>query len=114
MCEQPSFGPFGSDEWNMKDTFEVELGPWIVASLDETGIPVSNGAGVHFQIRFAGDVVACTVSRQALEALELGPTDDLVAAYRAHRTRIDELAAGLVAMGFRAPRVVVRLHHVAH
>jgi hypothetical protein len=98
----------------MKDTFEVEFGPWIVASLDETGSPVSNGAGVHFQVRFAGETIASTVSRQALEALELGPVDDLVAAYRAHRVQIDEVALNLVAMGFRSPRVVVRLHHVAH
>jgi hypothetical protein len=98
----------------MKDFAEAELGPWIVASLDESGVPVSNGAGVHFQIRFNGDAIACTVSRQALEALEHEPAADLVQAYRNHRARIDELAQGLAAMGFRAPRVVVRLHHVAH
>jgi hypothetical protein len=98
----------------MKDFVEAELGPWIVASLDETGAPVSNGAGVHFQIRFDDEAIACTVSRQALEALEHGFSADLVEAYRNHRGRIDELAQGLVAMGFRSPRVVVRLHHVAH
>ncbi len=98
----------------MKDLAEVELGPWIVAALGEAGIPVSNGAGVHFQIRYNGETIACTVSRQALEALEHGPTIDLVDSYRNHRARIDELAQGLVTMGFRAPRVVVRLHHVAH
>ena len=98
----------------MKDYAEAELGPWIVASLDESGAPVSNGAGVHFQIRFDGEPIACSVSRQALEALEHQPSGDLVQAYRNQRARVDELAQGLVAMGFRAPRVVVRLHHVAH
>jgi hypothetical protein len=98
----------------MKDTAEVVIGPWIVASLGEAGVPVSNGAGVHFQIRFNEEPIACIVSRQALEALHHGPVEDLVQAYRDHRGRIDELAQGLVAMGFRAPRVVVRLHHVAH
>lgn len=69
--------------------------------------------GVYFWVPFGGASYECLVTHDALQALDVfesissGP----LAIYRKHQARIQEIARGLIAMGLRGPRLVVRLHH---
>ncbi len=71
------------------------------------------GDGVGFRVNVGTDQFECRVTTEVLAGFDFAANDDFdwVATYLQNRDRIDDVARGLIALGLRGPRLLVRVQH---